>query len=208
MGRLAPWLQGGLRVPLTLTMDRLDGETATAMGMGSGLAWIDVETPEDWPSPRAPRATLEVGVGRQGLGTTSPGARMVQGAVRASGGSERWGVSGDLVGRAPIRVEVTGPTGEGPVSKGTTEGDLSLVVDRQVGHKARVGAGVGVFAASGTVPSFSASLGPNLVIAPTNADRLVFAARAGAPIEGLGQNAPSRLQVSFDWYHVLVHGDG
>ena len=193
MGRFTPWLQGGLRVPVNLAMDRLDGETTSEIGLGSGLVWFDFETPAGWPSAKAPRLGLELGLGSSGPASTSPGVTVVQLGVRASGDAARWGVWGNVAGRVPV------------LGVGVPEGDASLVVDHTLGAKARLGLGVGFLAATGAVPSYSASLGPTLVLSPTHSDRVVLTARAGLPIAGLGQNTQSRFMISLDWYRVLSH---
>lgn len=193
MGRLTPWLQGGLRVPVNLAMDRLDGDTTTEFGMGSGLLWLDVETPADWPSARTPRLGLELGLGIEGPSSTSPGAKVVQVAVRASRESARWAAWGNVTGRVPV------------LGVGVPNGDASLVVDHTVGAQARLGLGASFLAATGTVPSYALSLGPTVVLSPTHSDRVVLAARAGLPIAGLGQNTPARFVISLDWYRVLAH---
>lgn len=193
MGRFTPWLQGGLRVPVNLAMDRLDGDTTTEFGMGSGLLWFDIETPAGWPSTKAPRLGLELGLGSEGPSSTSPGAKVVQVAVRASRESAHWAAWGNVTGRAPF------------IGVGVPDGDASVVVDHTVGAKARLGLGLGLLAATGAVPSYSASLGPTLVLSPDMSNRVVLTARAGLPVAGLGQNTQSRFMISLDWYRVLSH---
>ena len=196
MGRFTPWLQGGLRVPVNLAMDRLDGATTTEFGMGSGLLWLDVETPAEWPSAKAPRLGLELGLGSEGPSSTSPGAKVVQVAVRGSREAARWAVWGNVTGRMPF------------LGVGVPDGDASVVVDHTVGAKARVGVGASFLAATGAVPSYAMSFGPTVVLSPTQSDRVVVTARAGLPIAGFGQNTPSRVMISLDWYRVLAHTPG
>ena len=192
MGRLSPWLQGGLRLPLALSLNRLDGETRAELGMGRGLLWLDLETPADWPIATAPQVGLQVG-----LGTTDPvdkGAFFLQVGLRASYEATPWALWGNLTGRAG------GSNG--------LEGELSLVADHTIGSRLRVGLGLGLWASPGAVARYAASVGPTLVWTPTHHDRIVVGVQSGLPLRGLGQNSPSRLMVTFDWYRVLAHTKG
>lgn len=192
MGRVSPWLQGGLRLPLALSLDRLDGQTHAELGMGRGLLWLDLETPAGWPTARAPQAGLHVG-----LGTTDPtdkSAFFVQVGLRASYEAAPWAIWGNLTGRAG--------------GSAVPEGELSLVGDHRLGSQLRLGMGLGLLASPGVVARYAASIGPTLVWVPTHNDRIVVGVQSGLPLSGLGQNSLSRLMVTVDWYRVLAHTKG
>lgn len=192
MGRFTPWLQGGLRVPLNLGVHRLDGVTQTELGLGSGLAWLELESPSGWPSARSHLA-LDLGVGLEGPTGATPGATVVQAGVRASGELRRWTLWGD----SAVRVPVSGGS--------ALDADASVVLDRELSRPVRIGLGVGGQLTADRVPSLAASVGPILVLRPDNDDRIVLSVRTGIPATGFGQNASTRLLLTLDWYRVLSH---
>ncbi len=187
MGRFTPWLQGGLRVPLNLTVDSLDGHRDTTVGVGSGLVWLALETPAAWPSATAPQLALELGLG------TEEHSKVLQVGFRGAGARGPWTASGTLTARFPV------------LGKGTLEGDSSLIVDHVLGPTLRGGLGLGLLAAAGSLPSYALSLGPSLVLMPTHSDRLLLSARAGLPLPHLGQSRSSLVTVHLDWFRVLMN---
>ena len=196
MGRFTPYLQGGLRVPVRLGMDRVDGQTSTELGLGRGLVWLELESPAGWPSVRAPRMGLQLGLGNGGVAATTPGTLVVQGSLHAAYEAAPWALWGNLSGATAI-AGVQSP-----------EVEVSLVVDHSLGGRLRAGLGAAFLAFPGAIPSYAASVGPTLIWSPNHNDRIVLGARAGLPIAGLGQNAPSRLVITLDWYRVLSHTKG
>lgn len=187
MGRVAPWLQLGARVPVTLAAERLDGVTTSTVGLGDALVWADVQTAWKHPSILA----LEVGFGSQGPGSASPGALVLQVGGRASVDIDAWRAWGDVMGRVPV------------YGAGVPEGEVGAVFDRGIGNS-RIGLGVGAEMTTGKVPTFSARFGPSWVFSPSPTDRLLVVLQAGLPISGLGRNAPSRVALALDWYHVFA----
>jgi hypothetical protein len=187
MGRVAPWLQLGARAPVVLAVERLDGASTLTPGVGDALVWADVQTAWKHPSILA----FEVGVGSQGPGSTSPGAVVVQAGGRASVDIDAWRVWGDVMARVPV------------YGAGVPEGEVGVVLDRGVGSS-RIGLGVGAEMTTGKVPTYSARIGPSWVFSPTQSDRLLVVLQAGLPVSGLGRNAPSRVALAIDWYHVVV----
>ena len=196
MGRFSPYLQGGLRVPLRLAGERLDGESSSELGLGRGLVWLELETPAGWPTDRAPRIGLQVGLGSEGMEATTPGTLVLQTGLRASYESAPWSIWGALSGVVAI-AGVRRP-----------EVELSLVVDHSLGKRLRAGVGAGFLNSPGPSPNYALSVGPTLIWSPNHNDRIVIGARSGPPIGGLGQNAPSRLVITLDWYRVLSHTKG
>jgi hypothetical protein len=189
MGRFAPWLQGGLQVPVELSVDRLDGEATASAGVGSGLVWLSLDTPPGWPSATTPHLGLDLGLGSQGL----HGRPRLQLGLRLSAERGPWTAWGALTARFPLLPE------ERP------DGDLAVVVDRRFLPTLRAGLGLGLLGAAGPAPSYALSLGPTLVFSPTHADRLLFSLRAGLPLPHLGQNELSQVTLNLDWFRVLAH---
>lgn len=191
LGRFTPWLQGGVRLPVNLVVDQLDGEATTNLGLGSGLLWIDLESPPDWLRG-GPQLAVEFGVGTDGAASTSPGAKVIQGGLRAAQEVGGTAVTANLNGRWPV------------LGAGVPDADLSLGVDHAVRADLRLGGGVGVLVTGGASPGWSLALGPSLAVAPTHTDRLLVAVRAGLPVSALGRNAPTRFLATLDWYRVLA----
>lgn len=183
MGRFTPWLQGGLRVPVELSVDRLDGATATTAGVGGGLAWLTLESP--WPT--ALHGSLDLGLGSEGL----HGSRMLQLGLRLWGERGPWSAWGTLTTRFPFSAEQP------------PDGDAALVLDRRLRPALRLG--LGLQGAASAAPSYAFSLGPTLVVSPSHADRLLLSARAGLPLPHLGQSAASLITLHLDWFRVLTH---
>jgi hypothetical protein len=191
MGRLAPWLQTGVRLPVNVAVQRLDGVSSTDLGVGNALVWLGMETA--WSHPTS--LGLEVGFGAEGPSAASPGARVLQVAARMAmtgGPSRAWGA---LVGRVPV------------FGTGVSDADASVTVDHVLGPHFRLGGGVVAEASAGPIPGFSALVGPSLTISPTSTDTVVVALRAGVPAPWLGRNAPSRVALTFDWYRALARVD-
>lgn len=193
VGRLTPWLQGGLRVPFTLAMDRTDGHLRMDPGVRLGALWLDLETPADWPGARAPWIALELGVGTEAPSAMNPGATVAQTALRGSLARAAWRTWGSAGGRMPL-FDAGGP-----------EGDLSVGADRALGGRLRAGLVLDGQISGGAIPSLSTNVGPVLTITPNASNTLLLSARAGLPLGGLGQNSTSWIYLSIDWLRVLAH---
>lgn len=190
LGRFTPWLQGGLRVPVRVAFERLDGEVRADTGLGSALLWIDAEAPRR--GSRSPRVGVALGLGTEGASASASGATVLQAGVRATHTAARWSVWGTASGRAPV------------LGHASVDGDAAVVVDRELGPRTRLGVGVSGLAAKGTAPSYALAVGPSLVLAPNHTDRVVIGVQAGLPVDHGGRNAPSRVLVSLDAYRVLA----
>lgn len=196
VGRATPWLQAGVRAPLTVAVTRLDGAVDTAVGLGEALAWVDLEAPPGWPSARSPRVALDLGVGTEGPSSASPGATVALAAVRVAVPPSTWGAWGDIEARLPV----AGPAAQGP----PPDGDLQLVVDHRLGARARLGLGVGGTLVAGSWPALGVTLGPSLTWTPTLDDRVLVGLQAAPPLPGFGRSAPGRVVLAVDWFHVLL----
>ncbi len=191
MGRFTPWLQGGFRFPVTMLVDRLDGVSTTDFGVGEGLAWVDLETPAGWPGTRTPRLALEVGLGTEGPSGMSPGAKVAQVALRASKVAGAWGGWATASGRVAI------------IGVATPDGDASLVVDRALGARTRLGVGLAAQATAGALPALATSFGPTLTLSPTASDTVMLSVRTALPVGDLGRNTASSFVATLDWQHVI-----
>lgn len=187
LGRFTPWLQGGLRVPVNLSVDSLDGEATTSLGVGSALLWLTLETPPGWPAPAAPSMALELGLGN------TEHAKVVQVGLRVAGERGPWTAWGTLTARLPI------------LGEGVVDGDSFFMIDRRLGEQLRGGLGVGLRANGGDLPGYGLSVGPIFVISPSRADRLLLTARAGLPLSQVGRSSPSLLTLHMDWFRVLAY---
>lgn len=193
LGRFNRWMQGGLSLPLDLSVDALDGQTTTGLELGSAALWFDVETPAGWGGPKAPGLALELGLAGEGLTSERPDVLFGQLGARASWVPSAWGAWTNATTRFPLYGE------------GLPDTDVLLVADRMLGPKARLGLGLSASATWGSHPSVETSLGPTLTLTPDHENRLLLGLRAGLPVAGAGWNAPSRLVASVAWARVLKH---
>lgn len=188
LGRLAPWLQGGVRVPLRVEVARLDGTSSTALGLGNALLWLDAEAPAR--NAAAARVGVQLGLGT--APTTAAEATLLQGSVRASGTLDAWSIGGTLSARVAV------------LGHAAPDGDAALVLDHTAGPRARVGlAAAGTFT-GGATPGGALLLGPSLVLGPTRNDRVRLGAQASLPIDHFGRNAASRVLLSVEAFRVLA----
>ena len=192
LARATPWLQLGLRLPLQLTVDRLDGEREAGLGLGELGGWVIVEAPPGWPGPRAPQVGLELGL----RSARAEGIEQAQ-PLRASAGARlasapaTWGAWGLASAEVPL-------TGDGPPSLAA-----ALTVDRALRPRARLGLAATARVTPGALRALETAVGPELTLAPSLSDRLTLSALIGPPVSGAGWNAPSSLQVRVDWLNVI-----
>ncbi len=186
MFRASPWLQAGLRMPLTLTSDRLDGARTTELGLSNAGGWLLLETTPTQLGGR--HLALELGLSGD---TGEEGGLLGQVGLRAASRPGTWGLWGRAAGEIALLGEVE------------PRAEASLTVDRALGAKTRLGLGARARGAAGALPELETALGPSLTFAPSVTRRLQLSAMAGPPVTGLGFNAASRLLLSMEWVEVL-----
>ena len=176
LGRATPWLQLGLRLPLQLSVDSLDGQSDAGLGLGQTSAWLIVEAPPGWPSDAAPVLGLELGLRGQPAEQESHAHLSAALGARIATAPAAWGIWG-------------GASLEQRDAVGSIRAGLGLAAHGQL--------------TLGAFPALQTAAGPALSLSPRRADRLVLAALLGPPLSGAGWNAPSSLQVTVEWLSVL-----
>lgn len=192
LGRLKPWMQLGIRAPLRLEVDRLDGERSASGGLGRLAGWMILESPPGWAGERAPLLGLDLGLSSasdahegegRGLGATF--------GVRASTAPSTYGLWGGLSGEQAL-------IGDAPLSL-----DAALTADRQLGARSRLGLAARAHVEPAAPRSLETAVGASLSISPSHRDRILVAVLVGPPMRGAGYDAGSSVQVSVEWLSVL-----
>ncbi len=191
LGRATPWLQLGLRLPLQLSVDTLDGQRDAGLGLGQTSAWLIVEAPPGWPSDAAPVLGLELGLRGQPAEQDGHGHLSAALGARIATAPAAWGIWGGASLEQPL------------AGGGARSADGALTVDHALGPRARLGLAAHGQLTLGAFPALQTAAGPALSLSPRRADRLVLAALLGPPLSGAGWNAPSSLQVTVEWLSVL-----
>ncbi len=184
LGRLAPWLTVGGRLPLGLVGERVDGVVDLQPGLGDALVWAGVESA--WEGPMS--LGLDLGATAWSDDEELPVALAVSGRVAVDLGA--WRVFGALGARHRV------------VGLAPPELDAGIDTDRSLGGRLRLGGGVTVETAWGGIPGYSVLVGPSLAWAG-DADQVVFSVRGGVPVDHLGRADVSVVTAAVDWYHVL-----
>ena len=178
LGRATPWLQLGLRLPLQLSVDNLDGQRDTGLGLGQ-------------TSDAAPVLGLELGLRGQPAEQESHAHLSAALGARIATAPAAWGIWGGASLEQPLH------------GGGARSADGALTVDHALGPRARLGLAAHGQLTLGAFPALQTAAGPALSLSPRRADRLVLAALLGPPLSGAGWNAPSSLQVTVEWLSVL-----
>lgn len=200
MARAAPWLQGGLRVPVALSVVRVDGDPAQAqLGMGDGLIWLDLETPAGWGGGRTPLLALEIGLGSVGPGEDvagDGGAKTLQPGLRALHPVGPW----TLRASAAARIAVIGSA--------SPQADLSLSTERTAAPRLDLGAGLAAAltgsAVPGAAPGYALQPSLSATLRPTTPDRVLLTIWAAPPLRGAGRGDTSEFGASLTWYRALA----
>lgn len=192
LGRFAQWAQGGLRVPVSLIVDRVDGATIADFGLGSGLWWIDFETPPEWTGGGWPWLALELGLGTATDGVTAERAKVAQVTLRADTGPGRLHAWGSVEGRWPILGEVSPDT------------SALLAVDHETG-RARFGLAASPRYVAGQVSAYDLAVGPTVAVSTIASNRVLGTLLVSVPAPSFGQSTTSQVRLSVEWIHVVEH---
>lgn len=191
MGRISDHLQAGLQIPIALSVDSLDGQRSSTLGMGSGLLWLDMEIPSA-NHPKLPLMALNVGLGTLVDDThDGGGSKVIQVAFKGLKIHGPWTGWGSVAQRWPI------------LGVGIAETEVQLALDHRMGSKWRVGLAVDALSRAENLRTFNLSTGPTLMYQPDNLNRLLFSLRAGLPVDDLGRNTSSQAIATLSWFHVI-----
>lgn len=186
IGRPWNWLVLGVRVPIRISLDTVDGKPSRALRLGPAIPWARLE----WAVRRDLRLGWQVGWGSMGEHDHSSEA------VRANLLTFGPMISvkhGDEFGNAQIQVGLP-VIGDGPAT-----GELSLTVGRSFDEHA-VGLRVDSLVASRLdaweLRTAETRLGPVYWWAITPTQRLEVAALAGIPIRYGGRSSPSTINLT------------